>query len=85
MKIRLDSERQLQEWRRAIEEAINQSPYCNSKIPFSSFAPVRRQKNSLARWFIDAQDFFGDVYESLLAAKHTIYISGWYYNHLIFN
>ena len=36
------------------------------------------KKNNYADWFIDGQDYFEDLYEKLMDAKNTIFITDWW-------
>ena len=57
------------------DELTSHSLWCKSQ-PFMSFAPVRSHQS--ARWLVDGADYFGAVADALEAAKHTIYIAGWW-------
>jgi len=46
------------------------------KNNFNSFANEKYFCN--ARWFVDAESYYSDLYDSLMSAKETIYIAGWW-------
>lgn len=43
---------------------------------YNSFANEKHFCN--AKWYVDADTYFSDLYDSLLSAKDTIYIAGWW-------
>ena len=66
----------MNEWVKAINEAYKQSEWKNSLVRFESSFPIRN--GNLANWFVDGQDYFNEVYNSLLNAKHEVFISDWW-------
>jgi phospholipase D1/2 len=46
------------------------------KNVFNSFANEKQFCN--ARWFVDADSYYSDLYDSLMSANETIYIAGWW-------
>ena len=52
------------------------SEYQNSvKNIFNSFS---YEKEGNAKWFVDADDYFQDLYNNLMKAQESIYIAGWW-------
>lgn len=66
-----------QEWYSEILKAYNESDWaaanCNR---YNSSFPVRVSNS--AKWYVDAEDYFRDVYTELQKAKSTVYISDWW-------
>jgi phospholipase D1/2 len=73
---RTGSEFKRMEWVQAINQAYNESDWKLHSNPFGSSFPVR--SNNKVTWFVDAADYFEDVYETLLTARNTVYISDWW-------
>lgn len=73
---RTGSEFKRMEWVQAINDAYNESDWKLYGHPFSSSFPVR--ESNQAKWYVDGADYYEDVYESLLTARNTVYISDWW-------
>ncbi|ORY05424.1 phospholipase D/nuclease [Basidiobolus meristosporus CBS 931.73] len=73
--LRASSEAHVHEWIKNLEQ-IQRNSLWVQRNRFDSFAPVRDNVN--ARWFVDGADYFYELSEALLNAKHTIYIGDWW-------
>lgn len=81
LRLRLESERQMLEWKDAIVDAVGSSIW-TSQHRFGSFAPQRT--HSHANYFVDGEDYFEAVAQALESARDTIYIQGWWLSPEIF-
>ncbi|KAK9729285.1 hypothetical protein K7432_000434 [Basidiobolus ranarum] len=73
--LRASSEAHVHEWVKNLEQIKTNSLWVQ-RHRFDSFAPVR--DNVKAKWFVDGIDYFHELSEALLNAKHTIYIGDWW-------
>ncbi|ORX95016.1 phospholipase D/nuclease [Basidiobolus meristosporus CBS 931.73] len=73
--LRASSEAHVHEWIKNLEQ-IQKNSIWVQRHRFDSFAPVR--DNVKARWYVDGLDYFHDLSEAILNAKHTIYIEDWW-------
>mmetsp|Transcript_2054 Transcript_2054/g.4697 ORF Transcript_2054/g.4697 Transcript_2054/m.4697 type:complete len:1014 (-) Transcript_2054:733-3774(-) len=73
---RTGSEYKRKEWVDAIQQAYNESDWKVRCNPFESSFPVRSSNQVM--WYVDGADYYEDVYETLLTAKNTVYISDWW-------
>ncbi|KAK9712377.1 hypothetical protein K7432_007180 [Basidiobolus ranarum] len=73
--LRASSEGHVHEWIKNLEQ-IQRNSIWVQRNRFDSFAPVRDSVR--AKWYVDGLDYFQDLSEALLNAKHTIYIEDWW-------
>ena len=59
----------------AISEASSRSLYTNLQR-HNSFAPVRAKGH--CKMYVDGEDYFKDVCDSLLSAQSEVFIAGWW-------
>ncbi len=59
----------------SISEASSKSIYTNLQRHLS-YAPVRDK--GYCKMYVDGQDYFSDVCDSLLAARNEVFIAGWW-------
>ena len=73
--LKFEEEFEREIWFNVISQKVKE--YQNSlKNYFNSFANEKHFCN--ARWFVDAENYYSDLYNSLMSAKETIYIAGWW-------
>ena len=65
------------EWEEAIITAYN-IYHNNHKTRIDGFTFSERIGNK-AKWYVDGEFYFADIYEDLLKAKHRIFISDWWF------
>ena len=75
LKIRLDSERQLDEWFQDIIKVLEANRWL-APHRFGSFAPIRNK--GFVKAFLDGEEYFGAAANAIENAKDTIYIQGWW-------
>ena len=66
-----------QEWIRDIKEVLEHLAPNYGKILYGSSFPLR-DKN-LLKWFINGQDYYQEVYSSLLSATEEVFIADWWF------
>ena len=64
------------EWVEAIQVALEESQWSNAKLRYESSFPVRA--NNHVRWFVDAKEYFNEVYEALKRTKKEVFITDWW-------
>jgi hypothetical protein len=79
LKFKEEFEREI--WFDSINKAIN--TYKNRvKNEYNSFA--NEKIHNYTRFFVDAEDYYSDLYDKFLAAKDTIFIAGWWVSPEVF-
>lgn len=73
---RAGSEYKMMEWVHAINEAYLNSDWKLIDNPFGSSFPPR--SGNEVEWYVDGVQYYEDVYEALLTARNTVYISDWW-------
>ena len=63
-------------WKKKIEEKIKQFKNILKNNRFKAFA--NEKMNNFAHWFVDCKDYFDDLYEKLMGAKRTIFMTDWW-------
>ena len=71
------SQSKKKEWEEAIVTAYN-NYHNNQKVRIDGFTFSERIGNK-AKWYVDGEFYFADIYEDLLKAKHRIFISDWWF------
>lgn len=75
--LRFKNSQKQNEWFDKITNMLNgPSKLFRGPLPNSSFAPIRSQQ--LCRWFINAQDYFENIYNAIDSAKEEIFITDWW-------
>lgn len=69
---RAKTKKKRKEFVAAIEAAYNSVDYCGGEDRYGSSFIVRH--DNLCRWYVDAKQYFCDVYHALSAAKKFVYI-----------
>ena len=63
-------------WKQEIEKRISKF---KNVIKFNQYKAYTNEKiNNFAHWFIDGRDYFNDLYEKLMDAKKSIFITDWW-------
>ena len=63
-------------WKQEIEKRIEKF---KNVIKFNQYKAFTNEKiNNFAHWFIDGKDYFNDLYEKLMEAKKSIFITDWW-------
>lgn len=60
----------------SLKEACNACPYTQINR-FLSFSPTRVNE-AYCKWYIDAEDYYNDIYEVVQRAKEEIFIADWW-------
>ncbi|CAG9323177.1 unnamed protein product [Blepharisma stoltei] len=76
LKFRAGSVMRMKEWVQAINEAYANSEWTSENMRFESSFPIRHGNE--AKWYIDAEEYFSDVYDELKKAKREVFISDWW-------
>ena len=74
LKFKTYFEREL--WKREIEERIKRFKQNIINNKYKAF--TNEKMNNYAYWFIDGKDYFIDLYEKLMGAKTSIFITDWW-------
>ena len=63
-------------WKLEIEKRITKF---KNVVKFNQYKAYTNEKiNNFAHWFIDGKDYFNDLYEKLMDAKKSIFITDWW-------
>ena len=63
-------------WKQELDKRISNF---KNVIKFNQYKAYTNEKiNNYAQWFIDGRDYFNDLYEKLLDAKKSIFITDWW-------
>ena len=63
-------------WKAEIEKRITKF---KNIVKFNQYKAYTNEKvNNFAQWFIDGRDYFNDLYEKLMDAKKSIFITDWW-------
>ena len=63
-------------WKQEIENRISKF---KNVIKFNQYKAYTNEKiNNFAEWFIDGKDYYNDLYEKLMEAKKSIFITDWW-------
>ena len=63
-------------WKLEIEKRITKF---KNVVKFNQYKAYTNEKiNNFAHWFIDGKDYFNDLYEKLMDAKESIFITDWW-------
>ena len=74
LKFKTYFEREL--WKLEIEKRIEKF---KNIVKFNQYKAYTNEKvNNYAQWFIDGKDYFNDLYEKLMDAKKSIFITDWW-------
>ena len=65
-----------------VRHRISSTSNATERYRFGSFAPLRNE--SLAKWFVDGQDYMAAVADSIEVAEREIFIADWQLNPHIF-
>ena len=74
LKFRTYFEREL--WRIEINERIKKYKDTIKHNKYKAY--TNEKKNNYAYWFVDGQDYFKDLFEKLMGAKKSIFITDWW-------
>ena len=74
LKFKTYFEREL--WMNEIEKRIQKFKELIKNNKYKAF--TNEKKNNYAHWFVDGKDYFEDLYEKLMDAKRTIFITDWW-------
>ena len=74
LKFRNYFEREL--WKQEIEDRIKKFKQTVKNNRYKAYTNEKR--NNFAYWFIDGKDYFNDLYEKLMGAKRSIFITDWW-------
>ena len=74
LKFKTYFEREL--WKQEIEERIKKFKQIVKKNKYKAY--TNEKMNNYAHWFVDGQDYFNDLFEKLMSAKKTIFITDWW-------
>ena len=63
-------------WKQELDKRISKF---KNVIKYNKFKAYTNEKiNNFAEWFIDGKDYFNDLYEKLMEAKKSIFITDWW-------
>ena len=69
-------------WKQEIEKRISKF---KNVIKYNQYKAYTNEKiNNFAHWFIDGKDYFNDLYEKLMEAKKSIFITDWWMSPEVF-
>ena len=63
-------------WKQEIEERIKRFKQIVKNNIYKAY--TNEKMNNFAHWFIDGKDYFNDLYEKLMGAKRSIFITDWW-------
>ena len=63
-------------WKLEIEERIKKFKELVKNNKYKAY--TNEKMNNYAHWFVDGQDYFSDLFEKLMDAKKTIFITDWW-------
>ena len=63
-------------WKQEIEERIKKFKRIVKNNRYKAY--TNEKMNNFAHWFIDGKDYFDDLYEKLMGAKRSIFITDWW-------
>ena len=63
-------------WKNAIEERIKKFKLIVKSNKYKAYS--NEKMNNYAHWFVDGQDYFKDLFETLMDAKKSIFITDWW-------
>ena len=63
-------------WKQEIEERIKRFKNIVKNNKYKAY--TNEKINNYAFWFVDGQDYFNDLFEKLMEAKKTIFITDWW-------
>ena len=63
-------------WKQEIEERIKKFKEIIKNNKYKAY--TNEKINNYAHWFIDGQDYFNDLFEKLMGAKKSIFITDWW-------
>ena len=63
-------------WKQEIEERIKKFKQIVKNNKYKAY--TNEKMNNFAHWFIDGKDYFNDLYEKLMGAKRSIFITDWW-------
>ena len=63
-------------WKQEIEERIKKFKQIVKNNRYKAY--TNEKMNNFAHWFIDGKDYFNDLYEKLMGAKRSIFITDWW-------
>ena len=68
------------DWLISINKAVNNCEFLHNLFdrPNLSFAPER--ENCIAKWYVDGEDYYKDVYTAINQAKNEIFITDWFFS-----
>ena len=63
-------------WKEEIEQRIKKFKQIIKNNRYKAF--TNEKMNNFAYWFVDGQDYFNDLFEKLMGAKKSIFITDWW-------
>ena len=63
-------------WKQEIEERIKKFKQIVKNNRYKAY--TNEKMNNFCHWFIDGKDYFNDLYEKLMGAKRSIFITDWW-------
>ena len=69
-------------WRNELERRKNNYKLLVDKNKYNSYTNLK--KYNLCHWFVDGKDYFEDLYQKLMEAKHSIYMTDWWMSPEVF-
>ena len=63
-------------WKQEIEERIKKFKQIVKNNKYKAY--TNEKMNNFAHWFIDGKDYYNDLYEKLMGAKRSIFITDWW-------
>ena len=63
-------------WEKEIEERIKKFKQIVKNNKYKAF--TNEKTNNYAHWFVDGNDYFNDLFEKLMGAKKSIFITDWW-------
>ena len=69
-------------WKQEIEERIKKFKQIIKNNKYK--AKKKKKMNNYAHWFVDGQDYFEDLFQKLMGAKKSIFITDWWMSPEVF-
>ena len=69
-------------WKQEIEERIKKFKQIIKNNKYKAY--TNEKKNNYVHWFVDGQDYFEDLFQKLMGAKKSIFITDWWMSPEVF-